>query len=305
MILIVTHKADFTADFVIEKLNARGIKYYRLNCEDLNMTDYNFLLNGEARFSLGKGYNYSSVWFRRTMLPNLPEGLKQAEKNFILESYRNLLDNSFTLIDAKWLSYPENIYKSENKLFQLKLAKELGFNVPKTLVTNDPQAVTAFFIDCNENVIIKPIHSGRIESGLETQLLFANKLKKEHLLDLSQFDLTPCIFQEFIEKEMDIRITIVGDKVFSAFVDSQADPETKIDWRRKKTRFKKFKLPESLETQCIELTKRLGLSFGAIDIVKSIQGDYFFLEINPNGQWAWIEIDTGLPISDEIIGFLN
>ena len=305
MILIVTHKADFTADFVIEKLNTRGIKYYRLNCEDLNITNYNFSLNGEVSFSLGKDCDYSSVWFRRTMLPNLPEGLKQAEKNFILQSYRNLLDNSFTLIDAKWLSYPENIYKSENKLLQLKLAKKLGLNVPKTLVTNDPQAVTAFFKDCNENVIIKPIHSGRIESGIETQLLFANKLKKEHLFDLTQFDLTPCIFQEFIEKEMDIRVTIVGDKVFSAFVDSQADPETKIDWRRKKTRFKKFELPENLEAQCIELTKRLGLSFGAIDIVKSIHGDYFFLEINPNGQWAWIEIDTGLPISEEIISFLN
>lgn len=305
MILIITHKADFTADFVIDKLNTRGIKYYRFNCENLNSTNYNFSLTDEVEFSLGQKNNYRSVWFRRTMLPDLPGELKQADRFFILQSYRSLLDNSFNLIDAKWLSSPENIYKSENKLYQLKTAKELGFNVPKTLVTNDRNALIAFFMNCNKNVIIKPICVGRIEAETESQLLFANKLREEHLENISQFDLTPCIFQEFIEKELDIRLTIVGEKIFSASVNSQTDSETKVDWRRKKIKFEKFALPKNVEAQCLALTKKLGLSFGAIDIVKSKQGDYFFLEINPNGQWAWIEIDTGLPISDEIISFLN
>ena len=305
MILIVTHKGDFTADFVIDKLNKKQFKYFRLNCEEINLTNYEYSLFDEQKLCLGSPDQYRSVWFRRTMLPGLTDGLSQAERNFIHQSYRSLLDNSFSLINAKWLSHPERIDKAENKLFQLKIAKEIGFEVPRTLVTNNKESLTNFFNLCGSNVIIKPIYAGRIESESEMQLLFANKLKKEHLEKISQFDLTPCIFQEFIEKEIDIRVTVVGNKVFSASVDSQSDIETSVDWRRKKNKFEQYTLPASIEAKCLELTQRLGLSFGAIDLVKSNKGSYYFLEINPNGQWAWIEIDTGLPISEEIINFLN
>jgi hypothetical protein len=305
MILIVTHKGDFTADFVIEKLNNKKIKYFRLNCEEINLTNYEFELFTEPKLSIEATEKYKSVWYRRTMLPNFTESLPQAEKNFIIQSYRSLLENFFSLINAKWLSPPECIDKAENKLSQLQIAKRLGFEVPLTLVTNKKESLTSFFYYCKSNIIIKPIYTGRIESENEMKLLFANKLKKEHLENISQFDLTPCIFQEFIEKEIDIRVTVVGNKIFSAYVDSQSETETSVDWRRKKRKFEKYNLPVQIEDKCLALTRELGLSFGAIDIVKSKQGAYFFLEINPNGQWAWIEIDTGLPISEEIINFLD
>jgi glutathione synthase/RimK-type ligase-like ATP-grasp enzyme len=305
MILVITHKTDFTADFVIEKFNEKKIKYFRFNCEEINLTNYTYSLFDEQELHIGPHSQYSAVWFRRTMLPAPSPELSQAQNSFILQSYRCMLDNFFSLLNAKWLSHPEKITKAENKLFQLKMAREIGFQIPLTIVTNKKELVQPFFDSCSGNVIIKPIYTGRIESKNEMQLLFANKLKKEHIEKIEEFDLTPCIFQEFIEKELDIRVTVVGNSVFAASVDSQLDIETSVDWRRKKIKFALYKLPTVIEKKCIELTKKLGLSFGAIDIVKSVNGGYFFLEINPNGQWAWIEIDTGLCISEAIINFLN
>lgn len=305
MILIVTHKSDFTADFVIDKLNRDGIEYHRLNCEDINNAYYSLNIadtNLIGQFNLNK---VKSVWYRRTMLPSVNALLTPEEKNFILQSYKSLLENLLSTIEAKWLSDPNLIHKAENKLLQLKKAQKLGFRIPKTIVTNDPKSVKILHSECNSELIIKPIHSGRVEDDDKMRLIFANKINKDHLENLSNFDLTPCIFQEFIKKEIDIRVTVVGDKVFSAFVDSQSDEETKTDWRRKKQPFKVYELPISIQNKCIEITKSLGLNFGAIDLVKTNKNEYYFLEINPNGQWAWIEIDTGLPISKEIINYLN
>ncbi|MNE53265.1 Ribosomal protein S6--L-glutamate ligase [compost metagenome] len=117
--------------------------------------------------------------------------------------------------------------------------------------------------------------------------------------------MTPCIYQELIEKEFEVRVTVVGEKVFSASIDSQSDNDTKIDWRKKKLVFTKVELPFEIEYLCIEIVKKLNLLFGAIDLIKDKNGNYIFLEINPNGQWAWIETQTGIEISDAIINELR
>lgn len=97
---------------------------------------------------------------------------------------------------------------------------------------------------------------------------------------------------------------MVGNKIFSAKVDSQKLEETKIDWRKRKIPFQPYLLPNEISEKCLALTQKLNLSFGAIDIIRSKSGEYIFLEINPNGQWAWLETEAGLKISDEIINFL-
>ena len=76
---------------------------------------------------------------------------------------------------------------------------------------------------------------------------------------------------------------------------------SKTDWRKGNLKFYKSSLPEDISMKCVQLVKELNLSFGAIDIIKNIKGEYFFLEINPNGQWVWIENETKLKISHELI----
>lgn len=100
MILIITHKEDFTADFVIDKLNKRGIKYYRFNCEDIDKENYLFLNQNHFDFQLNNLNSFYSVWFRRTKLPHL-ELKNEAEKLYILGEYDSLLNNLFLQLNAK------------------------------------------------------------------------------------------------------------------------------------------------------------------------------------------------------------
>lgn len=306
MILIITHKLDYTADFVIDKLNQLNIEYYRFNCEDVDKSNYNFKIDSnKTNFSLHGFEVIDSVWFRRTKLPDL-EIENNAEKLYLLNDYDTLLENMYHLLPTKkWLSFPPNVYRAENKLLQLQIASNLGFIIPSTIVTNSKDELIEFSKNHYTSLIIKPINQGRIKYKGEIKNIFTNKIEKKHIESINDFSLTPAIIQNYIEKALELRITVVNDNVFAAKVESQNNEQTKIDWRKEKLKFQNYALPKEIEQKCIELLKRLDISFGAIDMIKTPAGEYVFLEINPNGQWAWIELDTGLKISDAIIKFLN
>lgn len=305
MILIITHKEDFTADFVIEKLNEQNIKYFRLNCEDLNQYNYLFNSSNNFNFSINGFSEFKSVWFRRTKLPEI-ETKDQGQKLYLLADYESLFDNLFNLINSdKWLSHPTYIYKAENKLYQLQKAKKIGFDIPNTMVTNNHSQLSEFALNNSNEIIIKPIRQGRIQLSDGVKTIFTNKVTSEVLENLTEYDLTPCIVQNNISKEYELRITVVADKVFSARINSQENKNTQTDWRKEKNPFFEYDLPKNVENKCIQLLKELNISFGAIDLIKDKNGNYIFLEINPNGQWAWIEMETGLKISQAIINYLT
>ncbi|MCZ2483908.1 hypothetical protein G9H64_13150 [Aquirufa nivalisilvae] len=305
MILIITHKEDYTADFVINKLNNAGIKYFRFNCEDLDKINYFFENESNLIFNLNNVQSIKSIWFRRTKLPDL--NLKnESDKIFILADYEMLLENIYSVLESKkWLSHPKHVYQAENKIYQLRTAKDIGFKIPDTLITNQHLLLEKFIKKHNENVIIKPIRQGRINHKNGLKSIFTNKISMSTINGLNEFIITPCIFQEYIDKEYELRITIVGNKCFSAKVNSQKFEESKIDWRKKNLKFEQYLLPKEISDMCLKLTQKLNLSFGAIDLIRNNKGEYVFLEINPNGQWAWLETDAGLKISDEIINFLE
>ena len=301
MILIITHKEDYTSDFIINKLNQRNIKYKRLNCEDI--IENIFTVDKNLNFTFDGETSFTSVWFRRTKLPNI-EHQNITEKLYLLNEYEALLKNLFFTINAKWVSDPYSIYQAENKLYQLKIASDLGFKIPNTLVTNSKENLKKFYFENSKNVIIKPLSQSKINNDNETEFIFTNILKEEHINQIDVYDLTPCIYQERIEKAIELRVTVVGENVFSAGVNSQTLETTKTDWRKDKLEFFIEDVPTKIKEKCILLVKNLNLKFGAIDLIKDKNDNYIFLEINPNGQWAWIENETGLKISDSIINLL-
>lgn len=302
MILIITHKEDFTVDYIVNKLNQKKIKYIRLNCEDIFKKD--FFIDNSFGFSVGSINSFKSVWFRRTKLPVFNK-ITVSEQEFLLHEYESFLKNILNIIDCdKWLSIPENIYRAENKLLQLKYAKSIGFNIPKTLITTNPSLIREFYYENKKKIILKPFYNSKLFDDNKTKVLFTNLVKEEDIINLENHEITPVIFQEYIEKDIEYRITIVDNEIFIASVNSQDNIKTKIDWRRENLKFSKNELPLNIKIKCLDLVKKLGLKFGAIDMIKDINNQYYFIEINPNGQWVWIETDTGLKISDSIIKYL-
>jgi glutathione synthase/RimK-type ligase-like ATP-grasp enzyme len=308
-ILLITNKGDITTDFVIKQLTEAKANFYRLNTEDFfkKVTiNFNFYKNeftiydSERKIKIDL-LKIKSVYYRRPILPNIKgNDLTKGEESFILNEVTYCLEGLYKVLkNAFWISPVFAIREAESKIHQLQVAKELGFIIPPSLITNE-KGIAEEFIDEFES-IIKPIKTGFIEDEGNEKIIFTTLLNDKSQLE--RIKNSPTYFQKFINKTADLRVTVIGNKVFPAQILSQEYNETKIDWRkaeRIKLKYEKIELSQTLTDLCIKLTKKLGLNFGAIDFVKDDMGNFIFLEINPNGQWAWIEKQLNYSLSYEI-----
>ncbi len=316
MILLVTNKDDITTDFIVNRLNKEERDYYRFNTEEIvSNVDVNFDFenNDFFLFDRKKGTNVDlsrvkSVYFRRPKLPEIHyQSATEGENNFILNEVTFLLEGLYKILESKfWISSVFAIREAENKIYQLCLAKKMGFKTPFSLITSIKENAETF-VNRNKSCIIKPIKSGLINDKEGSKIVFTNILKEQHKESLERVRHCPSFFQNRIEKMADIRVTVVGKKVFPAKIITQNAGEHQTDWRQvspEKVNYEKIKLPTDLKNKCVQLTKNLGLQFGAIDFILDTKNEFFFLEINPNGQWAWIEKRLGIDISGAIIDLL-
>lgn len=227
--------------------------------------------------------------------------------DYCVKEARSTLVGMLLASPARFMSAPPAVWAAENKLYQLESARRLGLPIPRTIVTNSPKAIRAAFSEFGGQMIIKPAKSGYVDYGPEQHAIFTNRFLEEHLDRVDSARLCPAIYQELLHKECDVRVTVVGRKIFVAEIDSQGDPAARIDWRHTTNPnlpHRPGRLPPEIEAGVLALMSSLGLTFGAIDLVKTTDGDYRFLEVNPNGQWLWIEDQLGFDISSEVAEWL-
>ncbi|GAA5107770.1 MvdC/MvdD family ATP grasp protein [Nocardia iowensis] len=321
MILIISDRRDIHAYFVVVELEKLGIEYGFLNGADFptSMTMSQSIGEGAdlCTFSLedgsvAKSSEVHAVWYRKPGLPRLHPETGPHEREFAFgesrEGLRGLYD---ALRHAYWISPLDNINKASNKLRQLRTAARLGFNVPRTVYTNDPTTARAFISNIAGGVIYKPVgdgalfeRAGRWDPGTVVGEIYASLLDQSTIeAGISRFSACPALFQEYIEKDVELRVTVVGRSVFAAELDSQSHQDASVDWRRGDVlaiEHRVHELPIEVRQKCVSLVEELDLEFGAIDMIKCKDGRYVFLEINPNGQYLWIEDMTGLKISRAI-----
>lgn len=205
------------------------------------------------------------------------------------------------------MSHPSAIWQAEYKPYQLRVAASLGLTIPRTVVTNDPAAIRSAFQRFGD-LIIKPTRTGHIIKDGAEYAVYTSRLLAEHLADLESARLSPSIYQALIPKKYDIRVTIVGDRCFAAAIDSPSDPAAQVDWRQTenpKLPHYPITLPDALVAMLRQLMQQLGLAFGAIDLVETPEGEYVFLEVNPSGQWLWIDEMLDLGITDAVADWLG
>ncbi len=317
MVLLITNKEDITTDFIVNELNDRGIGYYRFNTEDFP-SKINLSLNFKNKIFKIIDFDYKrvikikdiiSVYFRRPKISEIRRGFNtEGEKKFLKSEIAFTLEGIYKLLENKfWINPIFPIREAENKIYQLKIAKEVGFKIPPSIFTNDIKDAKEFILDNENDCVIKPIRSGLIDDLEKPKIIFTSLLTDKQINSLNRVRLCPTFIQKKISKIADIRITVVGNKVFAALIDSQAFNETEIDWRKGENiplKYKKYKLPYDIEEKCKSLTKKLNLIFSAIDLILSKKKEFIFLEINPNGQWAWIEKKLNYAISKEIVNLL-
>ena len=315
MILIVTNRGDLTADFGVLEMQRRGIPYTRFNTEDypqrttITARFRSSGLDGYINTTKGKVPfdQIASVWFRRPVAPVLsPEIEDSTARHFCHTESLAFLEALWRTLDCFWVSKPDSIRAAESKLLQLSVASEVGLSIPRTLITSDANEARLFSEYCSETVY-KPLRQGRIQHPHGASLIFTSVVTSAHTTEFEKVRYAPCLFQEHIPKGMDIRVTVFGTDLFATEIHSQVDAQSAVDWRRGGSvalPYHPHPLPSEIERMCVRLIERLDLSFGAIDMILTPQGEYVFLEINPNGQWAWIEQRTGVPMSRSLVDLL-
>jgi glutathione synthase/RimK-type ligase-like ATP-grasp enzyme len=319
MLLVVTNKADLTSDYLVLRLRERSIPYTRLNTEDFTKA-FSIELRADSRNSSAAiidrdmsrridTKDVSGVYFRRPIPPVFQE-LQDRDQEFAVSESLEALRSLWRHIDeSRWLNHPRRIQTSSNKYEQLSIARSLGFRIPRTLITDEPSAIREFYDACEGRVIIKAVKHGYVSDNGSARLAFTSELDESVMNKLDSYAHVPVAVQERVNKRYDVRVTVVGATVFSTAILSQQQEGTRLDWRRMdlldmELAHTPIELPGTLADKCRMLTTHFGLSFSAVDLILDPDGDYVFLEMNPNGQWAWLEQRAGHPIRDAIIDFL-
>lgn len=258
----------------------------------------------------GKTYDVNEFPSILYMNPLLPKELLTYEpvehRQLIHRQFRAMREGLWLMFrESRWINDPVATEIAENKIFQLNIASRF-FSIPDTLFTSNPEMVRAFYHDHNRTIVTKLIAT----SPIQDHVIYTNMVTEEHIQQIESVKMAPAVFQALVEKEYELRITVVGQKIFPAKILSQEDAETSIDWRRKptgtdfKVGIEPTKLPNEVEKHIFRLMHHLHLQYGCIDMAVTPEGKYIFFEINPAGQWYFVQLRTGMKIAEAIAELL-
>lgn len=238
------------------------------------------------------------VWNRKPAPFSFSNETMSAEQNlFATQETEHALFSALYLLDCHWFNHPKYLRAAVWKGEQLKRAQCLGFIIPNTIISNDPDQIRKFYKE-HKRVVYKVLSDPFLgfnewedEVTTEVKSVPTTEVSAEMLEDGDSLSVIPNQFQEYIEKAFELRVIIIGDTVFCARIDSQSHPETKVDCRNFNVNipYTNFKLPAEIEEKCLKLMNSYQLKYSAIDLIVTPQNEYVFLENNPCGQYLFVE----------------
>ena len=317
-VVIYTNQSDSHADVIIPLLESSGAEPVRLNTEDIpgsvsmtmetNTEHHEYALQLQASNRFINFDRICSVWWRQPERYNLPKGLSHQEDIFARNEIDHFLAGLFLSLDCYWINDPRRMRGADAKPEQLERAKRFGFDIPRTLISNNATKVRDFYQRVGTKMIYKTMtdpclnyNEANFESDEFNQfdqvpsdplLLTLTTLITDLELDLiDQGLLAPGQFQELLVKKFELRITVIGNQVFAAEINSQENEKTSLDFRDYTVpiQYKKANLPETFLNSCRDFVHSYGLNYGAMDFVVTKDDRLVFLENNPGGQFMFVE----------------
>jgi hypothetical protein len=316
MLLILTNSLDATADYLVSVLNRHGIPFLRFDTNN-DVPKITIHYSGDRPILQidGRSYrpdDFSNVWYRR------PERLQchpfdsSPEGTYIVAEWAEALEGFFAQIPMKrWINHPSSNFSASHKIEQLSRAKSLGLLIPDTLVTQDAEQLRTFFAQHPVGIITKPMASGYVErpASEPDSLIYTNVVSAEHLSNLDDLANCPTLFQQLIAKRSDVRITILDDAIHAVMlIAREADGSQRCDVRRNNmddVTYEAVTLPPDIQAKLKTLMAQYNLRFAAIDMAVGVDDRWYFFEINPNGQWAWLDLVAGMNIAGAFVEALR
>ena len=295
-VLIITSSIDETATYIINRYSEQA-EFFRIDVDKFD--EYKFCV-GNKGWSISsdcffiRSEDIYSIYYRKPMLPDL----SPFDPQYHLMIQRDIIAVINGIVDCfsgKVLTRPSILRKTENKVYQLMYVSKNGWTIPESYIGNSNGECIKYEKSAS---IIKPLTTGKTygKNGWE---LYQTNLFKEINEDIS---LTPIYLQEYIPKQFEVRVTIVGRKMYPIRIDT----ENKVDWRAdyQNHRYTQITCPDDIIVKCYKLMDDFNLVFGAFDFIVTPELKWIFLEINPNGQWLWLEQSLKLDISQKIVEYL-
>src|SRR6267143_507613 len=313
MLLILTNSSDATADYVCRRLAGEGIDYFRLDTD---------LCAGVLRLRLAEGRvtllteeaplepeRIRDVWLRRPKPIQVPFNGDTGGSAHTRAEWSEALEGFLAEVPEQiWMNHPARNAIASHKIEQLTRARRMGLLTPETLVTQSENEAREFFYQCHGQVIVKPLAFGYIERSDANQdtILYTNRISESNLPDLAAVTRSPTLLQREIQKEQDIRVTIVDRDVHAVgLIAKHSDARQRVDIRRNNmsgVEYCSLEVPKDIRESLLSFHASYGLRFSAIDLAIDKHNNWIFFEINPNGQWAWTDL---LGITDIAKSFIK
>lgn len=279
-VLILTQPSDVTADSVVEELHRRGVPVFRCNPGDFprglrlvaeldaGWTGNLHLSDREVRLD-----EVGCAWYRRPTAFEFPKGLNTEERRWAQHEARRAVGGILAAL-PRWLNHPCDIARSEYKPVQLQMARAVGLTVPPTLITNDAEAARRFAKEHGQ-IAYKPLSSAGISEEGRYKLVYANRLTEGDITDT--VSATAHLFQKWVDKTYEVRLTVVDDVFFAVRIDAESDASA-VDWRTDydNLRYAIVDVPHSVRDHVHRLLDLLRLRFAALDFI-----------VTPSGEWAF------------------
>lgn len=315
-VLVLTSEGDSAADRVIAELAVRGIRVARL---DQAAIPLRVALDG--RISTGRPWSgrlfgtdgtladladVRAVWHRHTKQFVLDEEMSGPEKAFAYGEARRAYGGILAaLSNCLWVNDPMAAARAEYKPVQLAAATAAGLRIPQTIITSDPRTAYNWARQLARPIIYKPLDGVWHADEGQVRVIYTSPVGDLNELLDPALGKTAHLFQEQIPKAFEARATIVGTRVFAVRIDT-GSPAARTDWRSDygALAYSLIELPQTVTAGLIELHQRLGLVYGAADLICDDAGNWIFLETNQAGEWGWLAAETGVPIAGAMADLL-
>src|SRR5258706_476480 len=313
-VLIITNELDEHADAVVLELHKRNVPVFRFHPEDfpgacsISIEIRDGRIEGEIvnEYRRVAFKDICAAWFRRpqslfTGIRNLTSTkLEDYVKAQSMATLTALYDGLQTL----WVGQPHKLRLADIKALQLAEASKAGLKTPHTLISNNPEKAAAFIgMLGGTECAVKPLVALGVSNEQGYRLPLTTIVPADYSLDAVA--MAPNIFQPYISKMTELRCVVIGEKIFSARINSQANANTAMDWRAGDCEHEIFSLPEDVEASIHHLMNSFGINFASLDMILTPEGEFVFLELNPNGQWLWLEEELGLPLVASMANLLT
>jgi glutathione synthase/RimK-type ligase-like ATP-grasp enzyme len=257
---------------------------------------YELALNGDV-IDLGACH---AAWWRRPRPFTLHEGLAAGSEQLVYAECQEAISGLWPALDVTWVNRPELDEVAHHKPYQLAVAGEVGLAIPRTVITNDPVEARRFIHELGFERVVYKMFAASEAAWRETRVLRADELAQ-----LSEVRLQPVIFQEFVPAECDVRVTAIGERLFATAIRTSPGGY-QFDYRMElgSATMEPTQLPRDVYEKLRALMQRLGLVYGAIDLRRTSDGQHVFLEVNPAGEWLFVEQGGGQPITEAMAELL-